>query len=122
MVFRRFHIDPVHRSPEEKIFGSVALWGDLRTGTHYDPSGEGFSLTGGKLALEYLGGGLTVEGKTFNELSPYPLWMPGSQPGEPGSSLMKSLPGMPTMKTGPDFQFMMNADLLKLFPALKSRF
>ncbi len=88
----------------------------------YDPTGKGLALTGGKFGLDFFGGALKAEGKTFKDLSPYPLWMPGNQPGEPGSWLMQSVPGLPPMKTGPGFQFMVNADLLKLFPGLKSVF
>jgi hypothetical protein len=88
----------------------------------YDPSGKGFSLTGGKFGLEFLGGGLKAEGKTFNELTPYPMWTPGGQPGEPGSWLRRSVPDLPPMMTGPGLQFMVNADLLKLFPALQPIF
>ena len=50
----------------------------------YDPAGKGFSLTGGKFGLDFFGGGLKAEGKTFKDLSPYPLLIPGTQPGEPG--------------------------------------
>jgi len=84
----------------------------------YDPAGKGLSLTGGKFGLGFFGGGLKVEGKTFKDLSPYPLLLPGSQPGEPGSWLMQEVPGMPKIG-GPGYQFMLNADMLKLFPALK---
>lgn len=87
----------------------------------YDPSGKGFSLSGGKFGLELLGGGLKAEGKTFKDLSPYPLWMPGAQAGEPGSWLMQEVPGLPPINRS-GFQFTVNADLLKLFPALKPVF
>ncbi len=82
----------------------------------YDPSGKGFSLTGGKLGLDFFGGGLKAQGSIFDQstISPYPLLMPGVD-GAPPSWIMKELPGMPDMKTGPGFKLMLNADFMK-FP------
>jgi hypothetical protein len=84
----------------------------------YDPARKSFGLTGGKFGLELFGGALKAEGKTFNELSPYPQLLPGSGPGESPSWLMQEVPGMPMIKR-PGYQFMLNADLLKLFPQLR---
>lgn len=86
----------------------------------YDPKG-GFNLTGGKFGLDFFGGGLKAEGKTFNSLSPYPMFVPGRD-GMPGSTIMQQYPGLSDVKTGPGFQFMLNADLLKLFPNLRKKF
>jgi hypothetical protein len=83
----------------------------------YDPTGKGFSLTGGRFGLEFFGGGLKAEGKTFKDLSPYPLLIPGRDSGAPGSWLMQEVPGLPQIG-GPGYQFTINADLLKLFPQL----
>jgi hypothetical protein len=87
----------------------------------YDPSGKGFSVTGGKAALDLFGGGLKLEGKTFKDLSQYPLLLPGTQPGEPGSWLMQEEPGLPKLQR-PGYRFTINADLLKLFPGLRKHF
>ena len=87
----------------------------------YDPAGKGFGLTGGKFGLDFLGGGLKAEGKTFNELSPYPQLLMGRD-GMPPSWLMQEVPGKPNMKAGPGYQFTLNADLLKLVPSLKKYF
>ncbi len=76
--------------------------------------GSGLSLTGGKFGLEFLGGGLSVEGKTFKSLSPYPQMILGNTPTEPPAWLMQSIPGMPNIQTGPGFQIMLKADILKL--------
>ena len=48
-----------------------------------DPSGKPFDLTGGKFALDFFGGGLKTEGRTFRELGAYPRWEPGRDPGDP---------------------------------------
>jgi hypothetical protein len=87
----------------------------------YDPSGKGFGLTGGKVGLEFFGGALKAEGKTFKDLSPYPLLQPGRDPGAPGSWLMQEVPGLPQIGR-PGAQFTINADLLKLFPGLQPIF
>lgn len=87
----------------------------------YDPAGKGLGLTGGKFGLDFFGGALKAEGKTFNELSPYPQWVPGRDPGAPGTGLMNELPGMPATKRS-GAQFMLNADLLKLIPGLNKKF
>lgn len=81
----------------------------------YDPSGKGFSLTGGKVGLDFFDGALKAEGKTFKDLSPYPLLQPG------GTWMMEQVPGMPKIG-GPGYQFTINADLLKLFSGLKPVF
>lgn len=87
----------------------------------YDPASKGLSLTGGKFGLDFFGGGLKAEGKTFKDLSPYPVMIPGAHPGEPGSQLMQEVPGLPKIG-GPGYQFTINADLLKLFPQLRKVF
>jgi hypothetical protein len=87
----------------------------------YDPNGRGFDVTGGKFGLDFFDGALKAEGKTFKSLSPYPMLMPGMGPGYEPNWLMNQTPGMPDLKA-PGFQFMLNADLLKLFPGLKKRF
>ncbi len=79
----------------------------------YDPAGGGFNVTGGKFGLDLFGGGLKLEGKTFKELSPYPFLHRSDTPGEPASWLMQSVPGEPMIKQ-PGFQFMLNADLMKM--------
>jgi hypothetical protein len=84
----------------------------------YDSDGRGFSLTGGKFGLEFFGGGLKAEGQTFKDLSPYPQLLGGSHPGDPPSLLMQEVPGMPKVGAS-GYQFTINADVLKLFPALK---
>jgi hypothetical protein len=73
---------------------------------------------GGKFGLDFFGVGLRAEGKTFKDLSPYPLLLPGTRPGAPGSWLMQEVPGLPKIG-GACYQFMINADLLKLFPQLR---
>jgi hypothetical protein len=87
----------------------------------YDPKGGDFRLTGGKFGLDFLGGALKAEGKTFNSLSPYPMLMPGMGPGYEPTWSMNQTPGMPDQKLS-GFQFMLSADVLKLFPGLKKRF
>lgn len=89
--------------------------------TAYTP-GQGLSATGGKFGLEFLGGGLKAEGKSFTELSPYPLFLPGNSPFEPSTILKQSVPGLPSLKTGPGFEVMISADLYKLFPGLTNLF
>ena len=89
--------------------------------TAYTP-GRGMALTGGKFALDFLGGGLKAEGKSFTELSPYPMMIPGTDPLAPPATLMQSVPGMPPLQTGPGFQIMLSADLLKLFPRFANLF
>ena len=84
----------------------------------YDPTRRNFGLTGGHFGLELFGGGLKAEGKTFKELSPYPQLLPGRDAGDTPSWLMQEVPGMPSIKR-PGYQFMLNADLLKLFPHLQ---
>jgi hypothetical protein len=89
--------------------------------TAYNP-GQGLSVTGGKFGLEFLGGGLKAEGKSFTELSPYPMLIPGRDPFSMSPMLMQSVPGLPPLQTGPGFQFMLSVDLIKLgsrFPKLK---
>lgn len=88
--------------------------------TAYTP-GQGLSVTGGKFGLEFLSGGLKAEGKTFTELSPYPMIIPGAGPLEQPSMLMQSVPGLPSKKT-PGFQVMISADLYKLFPGFANLF
>jgi uncharacterized protein DUF4157 len=88
--------------------------------TSYSPEG-GLSLTGGKFGLDFLSGALKARFNTFTSLSPYPMLLPG-RPGEPPSTLMQSVPGLPPIETGPGAQFMLSADLLKLFPGLKKVF
>ncbi len=83
----------------------------------YDPTGKGLSLTGGKFGLDFFGGALKAEGKTFKDLSPYPRLIPGRGPGAPASWLMQEVPGMPQIGR-PGYQFTINADMLKLFPQL----
>ena len=87
----------------------------------YDRTGKGVSLTGGKFGLDFFGGALKAEGKTFKELSPYPLLHRSDVPGEPASWVQQQYPGLPMIKE-PGFQFMLNADLLKLFPSWRKNF
>jgi hypothetical protein len=86
----------------------------------YDPKG-GFNLTGGRFGLDFFGGALKAEGKTFNSLSPYPMLMPGMGPGHEPTWNMNQTPGLPDQKVS-GFQFMLNADVLKLFPGLNKKF
>lgn len=82
---------------------------------------QGISVTGGKFGLEFLGGGLKAEGKTFSELSPYPMMALGAGPFDSPSMLMQSVPGLPPLQT-PGFQMTVSADLYKLFPGLTNLF
>jgi len=110
------YLEKLHeRYPQVPLTG--ATFG-LETG--YTP-GQGLSVTGGKFGLEFLGGGLTAEGKTFTELSPYPMLIPGAGPLEPPSMLMQSVPGLPALQT-PGFQVTLSADLYKLFPKFAKLF
>jgi hypothetical protein len=52
---------------------------------------------------------------------PYPLLLPGTQPGAPGSWLMRDVPRLPKIDRS-GYQFMINADLLKRFPSLQKTF
>lgn len=105
-----------------KRYPNVPLTGaTVGLDTAYTP-GQGLSVTGGKFGLEFFGGGLKAEGKSFTELSPYPMLMPGHDPLGMSPMLMQSVPGLPPLKTGPGFQFMLSVDLIKLgsrFPKLK---
>ncbi len=89
--------------------------------TAYTP-GQGLSLTGGKFGLEFFGGGLKAEGKSFTETSSYPTIIPGAGPLETPSTLMQSVPGLPPIQTEPGFQMMISADLYKLFPSFANLF
>jgi hypothetical protein len=80
----------------------------------YDPAGKEFSLTGGKASLEFFGGALNAEARTFKDLSPYPL-------SDLPTAVMQQVPGLPPIG-GTGYQFRINADLLKLFPALTTWF
>lgn len=80
-----------------------------------DPSGKPFDLTGGKFALDFFGGSLKAEGRTFRELGAYPRWEPGRDPGDPMTRVMAESPGLPPLKQS-GAQFMLNADLMKLVP------
>ncbi|MEM9594560.1 MAG: hypothetical protein AAGD06_09860 [Acidobacteriota bacterium] len=82
----------------------------------------GASLTGGRFGLDFLDGGLKLQGKSFKELSPYPILQPGSTPWDPSWTLMQSYPGLPPLHDGPGFEVMIKADMLKLFPVLKKVF
>jgi len=86
--------------------------------TAYTP-GEGLSVTGGKFGLKFFGGGLSATGSTFTSLSPYPQFNPGELPGEPPLWSMQSVPGMPSLQTGPGFQVMIMADFQKLITRLR---
>jgi hypothetical protein len=86
--------------------------------TYDTEPGKGLSLTGGKFGLDFFGGALKAEGKTFKDLSPYPQLVPGREPGAPASWLMQEVPGQPRIGR-PGYQFTVNADLLKLFPQLR---
>ena len=88
--------------------------------TRYTPD-KGLSVTGGKFDLDFLGGGLTAEGKTFNELSPYPQFIPGDLTGSSPSTLMQSVPGLPPIQTGPGFQFMLKLDFAKLLNRMEGK-
>lgn len=103
------------RYPEVPLTGATFGLETAYTG------GQGLSVTGGKFGLEFLGGGLKAEGKTFKEISPYPIMIPGADPLSPPSMLMQSVPGLPSLKT-PGFQVTVSADLYKLFPGLANLF
>ncbi len=81
-------------------------------------TGEGSSVTGGEVDMGFFGGGLKLGAKTFKERSPYPVPVPGSAPGEPPTTLKQGIPGLPSRQTGPAFEVMVTADMLKLFPGL----
>lgn len=89
--------------------------------TAYDTAHKQFGVTGGKFGLDFFGGGLKAEGKTFKDLSPYPMLVPGREPGAPPSRVMQEVPGMPHLG-GPGYQFTVNADLVKLFPDLAKKY
>lgn len=86
-----------------------------------DPATDHLRPTGGRLGLEFFDGALKAEGRTFTEISPYPLWVPGRVPGDPSGQLMGESPGLPALKL-PGAQFMLSADMLKLFPWLRKNF
>lgn len=111
------YLEKLHeRYPQVPLTG--ATFG-LETG--YTP-GQGLSVTGGKFGLEFFGGGLTAAGKTFTELSPYPMIVPGAGPLEPPPTLlMQSVPGLPPLQA-PGFQVTLSADLYKLFPGFANLF
>ena len=50
------------------------------------------------------------------------MHFPGRFPGDPGSTLVKTFPELPPLHDGPGAQVMIKADLLKLFPKLRSVF
>lgn len=89
--------------------------------SNYEPASHRFGVTGGSFGMDFFGGALKAEGKTFRELSPYPQLVPGGGPGAPPTWLMNEEPGMPSIKKSGK-QFMLNADLLKLFPWLRKNF
>ena len=87
--------------------------------TAYDPSRRNLSLTGGSVGLEWLDGGLKLEGKTLTELSHYPMSTTGAMPGLPPSTVMQSPPGTaPFWTAGQEdslkFQLSLTAEVLKL--------
>lgn len=90
---------------------TLGLEGTLRPG-------GGFSVTGGSFGLEFLGGGIKAEGKTFTELSPYPMTIPGAGPLDMPSTLMQSYPELPGLQTGLGGQITLSADLAKLLPGV----
>jgi hypothetical protein len=80
----------------------------------YDPGKGSFGVTGGQFSVGLFGGGLKLSGGTFSELSPYPMFIPGTLPGEDPAMLMKSVPGPPSIKLPEqDFRFMLSLDLMK---------
>lgn len=82
----------------------------------YDMSGKnGFNLTGGNLKLGFGDGAVGLQGGFFDSksISPYPLLMPGVD-GAPPSWIMKEIPGMPDMKTGPGWEVGASVDLWKI--------
>jgi hypothetical protein len=113
-----FTLNPYLEARRKKHPGMLLTGATFGLESAYDPSGKGFSLTGGRFGLDFLGGAVKAEGKTFNDLSPYPLLVPETQPGAPASWLMQEVPGMPKIDRS-GYQFMINADLLKLFPSLQ---
>lgn len=115
-----FTLNPYLSKLQERRPGFFLSGANFGLESSYDPE-KGFNFTGGKFGLDFLGGGLRAEGKTFNSLSPYPFMVPGNGPGEPPRWIMNQTPGMPDMKT-PGYQFMLNADLLKLIPGMKKYF
>jgi hypothetical protein len=116
-----FTLTPYLEAIRKKHPGMPLTGATFGLDTAYDPTGKGFSVTGGKFGLDFFGGALKAEGKTFKDLSPYPMFVPGTEPGAPGSMLMQQVPGLPQIG-GPGFQFTVNADLLKLFPGLQKVF
>ncbi len=82
--------------------------------------GEGLSLTGGKAGLDLLKGALKLRANTFKELNLLDLRMV-NRPGETTTRPLRSVPGLPPLDTGPGFQILLSADLVKLFPDLARR-
>lgn len=87
--------------------------------SRYDPR-QGFNLTGGKLWLDFFGGSLKAQGSISNELSPYPRLDFGRE-GQPPNWFMQEYPALPMIK-GPDYRFVLSADLMELIPDLQNRF
>ena len=117
-----FTLDPYLELLHKRRPGFFLSGANFGLESSYAPTGRGFNLTGGKFGLDFFGGALKAEGKAFNELSPYPLLHRSDMPGEPASWLMQQYPALPNIKTGPGFQFLLNADLLNLIPGLKKKF
>jgi hypothetical protein len=116
-----FTLNPYLEALRKKHPGMPLTGATFGLESSYDPAGKGLSLTGGKFGLDFFGGALKAEGKTFKDLSPYPLLTPGREPGAPGSWLMQQVPGLPQIAR-PGYQFTINADLLKLFPQFQRVF
>ncbi|MEK6749784.1 MAG: hypothetical protein AABY83_11335 [Pseudomonadota bacterium] len=117
-----FTLNPYLTAIRERHPGMPLSSATLSLESGYNPESGGFSVTGGRVGLGFLGGGLNVEGRTFTSLSPYPQMVPSPTPGEPPMTLMQSVPGEPPLQTGSGFQISVSADLLQLFPGLRGVF
>ncbi|MFO1418205.1 MAG: hypothetical protein U1E83_05995 [Methylotetracoccus sp.] len=91
--------------------------------SNYDLSGKGgFKLQGANASLGFFGDALKLQGGFFDSktISHYPLLVPGVD-GAPPGRIMKEIPGMPDMKTGPGWQVGANLDLWR-FPRFRKFF
>lgn len=108
------YIDLLHkRDPSFPVSGAT-----FGLDSSYDPRAGGFRMTGGKFGLDLFGGGLKAEGKVFGDVGPASRYTTGL----PGYPALQMPPGLANMPSGPGAQFMLSADLLKLFPSLRKNF
>ena len=93
------------RIPEMAL--SLALQGEQR-------ASGGFGLTGGSLELSIGGGIVDLKGFVNQPISPYPILLPGRDPGDSPTWLMRSLPGIPEESWPRGTGFIFSIDVLRL--------